>query len=64
MKQGTIGLRVVDISKLYARTGMFACGPSFTSTAACESAITYIDGDEGILRCEQRWCTTVGQMEG
>ncbi|HKH33077.1 MAG TPA: citrate/2-methylcitrate synthase, partial [Beijerinckiaceae bacterium] len=49
VKPGTIGPSVVDISKLYAQTGMFTYDPGFTSTAACESQITYIDGDEGIL---------------
>ena len=46
---GSIGPDVIDIGKLYAETGMFTYDPGFTSTAACESAITYIDGDEGIL---------------
>jgi citrate synthase len=46
---GTIGPDVVDISKLYAQTGLFTYDPGFTSTASCESKITYIDGDEGIL---------------
>ena len=46
---GTIGPSVIDISKLYGQTGMFTYDPGFTSTAACESAITYIDGDEGVL---------------
>jgi citrate synthase len=49
VKVGTIGPSVVDISKLYAQTGMFTYDPGFTSTASCESQITYIDGDEGIL---------------
>src|SRR6185369_3523082 len=49
VKDGTIGPSVVDIAKLYAQTGMFTYDPGFTSTASCESAITYIDGDEGIL---------------
>ncbi len=49
IKDGTIGPEVVDISKLYATTGMFTYDPGFTSTASCESKITYIDGDEGIL---------------
>src|ERR671917_391533 len=49
VKGGTIGPSVIDISKLYAETGMFTYDPGFTSTAACESAITYIDGDEGVL---------------
>ena len=46
---GTVGPDVIDIRKLYAETGMFTFDPGFTSTAACESALTYIDGDEGIL---------------
>jgi citrate synthase len=46
---GTIGPDVVDISKLYADTGLFTFDPGFTSTAACKSTITYIDGDAGIL---------------
>ena len=49
VKHGSIGPSVVDISKLYSQTGMFTYDPGFTSTAACESAITYIDGDEGVL---------------
>jgi citrate synthase len=46
---GSVGPDVVDIRKLYAQTGMFTYDPGFTSTAACESAITYIDGDKGEL---------------
>ncbi len=46
---GTVGPDVIDIGKLYAQTGMFTLDPGFTSTASCESQITYIDGDEGIL---------------
>ena len=46
---GTIGPSVVDISKFYAETGMFTYDPGYTSTGSCESKITYIDGDEGIL---------------
>ncbi len=46
---GTVGPDVVDISKLYAQTGMFTYDPGFTSTGSCESKITYIDGDAGIL---------------
>jgi citrate synthase len=49
VKSGTIGPDVIDISKLYAQTGAFTYDPGFTSTAACESKITYIDGDEGVL---------------
>jgi citrate synthase len=46
---GTIGPDVIDIRKLYAQTGMFTYDPGFLSTAACQSAITYIDGDKGEL---------------
>src|SRR5690349_22689068 len=49
IKDGTIGPSVIDIAKLYAQTGMFTYDPGFTSTASCESAITYIDGDQGVL---------------
>ena len=47
--QGTIGPDVIDIRKLYAQTGQFTYDPGFMSTAACQSAITYIDGDKGEL---------------
>ena len=46
---GSVGPDVIDIRKLYAQTGMFTYDPGFTSTASCDSAITYIDGDEGVL---------------
>jgi citrate synthase len=46
---GTVGPDVIDIGKMYAQTGMFTLDPGFTSTASCESQITYIDGDAGIL---------------
>jgi len=46
---GTVGPKVIDIRKLYGDTGHFTYDPGFTSTASCESKITYIDGDEGIL---------------
>ena len=46
---GSVGPDVIDIGKLYAQTGMFTLDPGFTSTASCESQITYIDGDAGIL---------------
>jgi citrate synthase len=45
----TLGPDVVDIRKLYAQADVFTYDPGFTSTAACESAITYIDGDKGEL---------------
>jgi citrate synthase len=47
--KGTIGPDVVDISPLYGAAKMFTYDPGFTSTASCESKITYIDGDEGVL---------------
>ena len=46
---GTVGPDVVDIRKFYAQTGAFTYDPGFTSTASCESKLTYIDGDEGVL---------------
>ena len=49
ISHGTIGPSVIDIAKLYHDTGMFTYDPGFTSTGSCESKITYIDGDEGIL---------------
>jgi citrate synthase len=47
--KGTEGPDVIDIRKLYAQTDCFTFDPGFTSTASCESALTFIDGDEGIL---------------
>ena len=47
--QGSVGPDVIDIRKLYAQTGMFTYDPGFLSTASCQSAITYIDGDKGEL---------------
>ena len=46
---GSTGPDVIDIRKLYAGTGAFTFDPGFTSTASCESGLTYIDGDEGVL---------------
>ena len=46
---GSVGPDVVDIRKLYAQSGAFTYDPGFTSTASCDSAITYIDGDAGVL---------------
>ncbi len=46
---GTVGPDVIDIGKLYGQSGMFTYDPGFTSTASCQSKITYIDGDAGIL---------------
>ncbi|HEY1611442.1 MAG TPA: citrate synthase [Paraburkholderia sp.] len=47
--QGTMGPDVIDIRKLYGQTGKFTYDPGFMSTASCNSAITYIDGDKGEL---------------
>ena len=49
MYHGTVGPDVIDIRKLYGQTGMFTYDPGFLSTASCQSAITYIDGDKGEL---------------
>ncbi len=46
---GSTGPDVIDIRKLYGATDAFTYDPGFTSTAACESALTYIDGDAGVL---------------
>jgi citrate synthase len=46
---GTVGPQVVDIRTMYGKTGKFTFDPGFLSTASCESAITYIDGDKGEL---------------
>ena len=48
--KGTVGPDVIDIRKLYAQTGKFTYDPGFMSTAACNSSITYIDGDVGELQ--------------
>ncbi|MGA2548769.1 MAG: citrate synthase [Burkholderiaceae bacterium] len=47
--KGTMGPDVIDIRKLYGETGLFTYDPGFMSTAACDSKITYIDGDKGEL---------------
>ena len=46
---GAVGPDVIDVKSLYAQTGMFTLDPGFTSTASCESQITYIDGEENLL---------------
>ncbi len=48
--QGTEGERAVDISKLRAQTGLISLDPGYGNTGSCESAITFIDGEKGILR--------------
>ncbi len=47
---GTTGPSTIDVRKLYSTTGYFTYDPSFTSTASCDSKITFIDGEKGILR--------------
>ena len=49
VRSGSVGPDVIDVGKLYKETGCFTYDPGFTSTAACDSRITYIDGDEGVL---------------
>ncbi len=48
--KATIGQDVIDVTKLYSESGYFTYDPGFMSTASCDSTITYIDGDIGILR--------------
>lgn len=47
--KGTLGPDVIDVKDLYANSGYFTYDPGFMSTASCDSSITYIDGDQGIL---------------
>jgi citrate synthase len=49
VRDGTIGPSAIDIRKLYGSHGLFTFDPGYGGTAATESAITYIDGDEGVL---------------
>jgi len=49
LKTATIGPSVADIGKLYGALGIFTYDPGYGMTAACESKITYIDGDQGVL---------------
>ncbi len=46
---GTVGPNVIDVGKLYREQGVFTYDPGFVSTGSCESDITYIDGEEGVL---------------
>ncbi len=46
---GSVGPKVIDVRPLYAQTGHFTYDPGYTSTGSCESKITYIDGEEGVL---------------
>ena len=47
---GTDGPDTIDITRLYGQGKVFTFDPGFVSTASCNSSITYIDGNEGILR--------------
>ena len=49
IREGTLGPDVADISRLYAEQGIFTYDPGFVSTGSCESDITFIDGDNGVL---------------
>jgi citrate synthase len=48
--KATIGQDVIDITQLYKESGMFTYDPGFLATASCQSKITFIDGDQGVLR--------------
>lgn len=50
IRKATIGQDVIDITSLYKESGMFTYDPGFLATASCESKITFIDGDQGVLR--------------
>lgn len=49
VRKGTLGPDVIDISTLYQDTGRFAYDPGFASTASCESKITFIDFEKGVV---------------
>ena len=49
VRSGTVGPDVIDIAKLYKEQGVFTYDPGFVATGSCESDITYIDGEQGIL---------------
>ncbi len=49
VRKASVGPDIIDIGSLYKETGCFTYDPGFTSTASCDSSITYIDGDEGTL---------------
>ena len=49
IQHGSVGSDVIDVRNLYAKTGTFTYDPGFTSTASCESKLTYTDGNAGIL---------------
>lgn len=49
IRTGTLGPSAIEISRLYSEHGLFTYDPGFGATASCQSAITYIDGEQGIL---------------
>ena len=49
LRDASVGPTCIDVSKLYGQSGCFTYDPGYTSTGACESKITYIDGEVGIL---------------
>ena len=49
VREGTVGPAVLDIGGLYKKDGVFTLDPGFVATASCESTITYIDGEKGVL---------------
>ncbi len=49
LKSGTLGPDVLNIASLTRDHGVFTFDPGFMATASCESKITFIDGDEGVL---------------
>ncbi len=49
VREGAVGPDVIDIAKLYREKGVFTYDPGFVSTGSCESDITFIDGEKGIL---------------
>jgi citrate synthase len=49
VKQAIQGPDAVDIGRFFRETGYFTYDPGFVSTASCHSALTYLDGDEGLL---------------
>ena len=49
IRQATLGPAAVDIGRFFRETGYFTYDPGFVSTASCHSALTYLDGDQGLL---------------
>ena len=49
LKEAAVGPSVIDLKELYKNTGLFTFDPSYSTTASCESYVTYIDGMQGIL---------------